>query len=402
MALLNIVNNVSSLEMGKELRDFRDLTADMDPLERGDAIDSFQFVKQIHNSFARDNDFLIADMHAKEKAAKAKKKHATAKAQATRRARKADQNPGKEEPQNVNESNHASKRACQEFAKSAEHTVTDLPEGLVSVASSPLSDPLSSESDLRMPKKSKNTPKAITSGPRRSGRKPQPRKSALVARASATAELDDEEGFHFIAYVPIEGHVWKLDGLDSLPQDLGTFDTSSGSDWMNIAQPALQTRMALYEGADIEFNLMAVVHDPLPEDRTKLLRNIKELQTIDDKLDTIFEDWRSLEGAETASDVIVSSSIAIEISQAGIDSVELTDSAKDKISSNDDLLMLVQARRKIICQQASLRAAVRDALESARDDDEKAKHRRHNYGGFVRSWLGALVSQDVLSSLLED
>ena len=32
---------------------------------------------------------------------------------------------------------------------------------------------------------------------------------------------DDEGAFHFIAYVPIYGEVWKLDGLDRQPQKLG-------------------------------------------------------------------------------------------------------------------------------------------------------------------------------------
>ena len=32
---------------------------------------------------------------------------------------------------------------------------------------------------------------------------------------------DDDAGFHFIAYVPIADHVWKLDGLERQPQKLG-------------------------------------------------------------------------------------------------------------------------------------------------------------------------------------
>ncbi len=32
---------------------------------------------------------------------------------------------------------------------------------------------------------------------------------------------EDDAAFHFIAFVPIEGEVWKLDGLDRQPQNLG-------------------------------------------------------------------------------------------------------------------------------------------------------------------------------------
>ena len=40
------------------------------------------------------------------------------------------------------------------------------------------------------------------------------------------ANLADDEssaGFHFIAFVPIEDKVWKLDGLERQPQNLGMF-----------------------------------------------------------------------------------------------------------------------------------------------------------------------------------
>ena len=36
---------------------------------------------------------------------------------------------------------------------------------------------------------------------------------------------DDDAGFHFIAYVPVDNNVWKLDGLERQPQKLGTLQT---------------------------------------------------------------------------------------------------------------------------------------------------------------------------------
>jgi len=53
VALLNIVNNVPNIELGENLRAFREFTASFSPALRGDAIGNFEFVKEIHNSFAR-------------------------------------------------------------------------------------------------------------------------------------------------------------------------------------------------------------------------------------------------------------------------------------------------------------------------------------------------------------
>ena len=53
VALLNIVNNIPGLALGDHLQSFRDFTADLNPVMRGEAIANFEFVKEIHNSFAR-------------------------------------------------------------------------------------------------------------------------------------------------------------------------------------------------------------------------------------------------------------------------------------------------------------------------------------------------------------
>lgn len=54
----------------------------------------------------------------------------------------------------------------------------------------------------------------------------KPKKKSQESKKKSTkkshiADEDDDAAFHFIAYVPIYGEVWKLDGLDRQPQKLG-------------------------------------------------------------------------------------------------------------------------------------------------------------------------------------
>jgi ubiquitin carboxyl-terminal hydrolase L5 len=53
VALLNIVNNIPNIDLGDNLQQFKDFTAKFSPALRGDAIGNFEFVKEVHNSFAR-------------------------------------------------------------------------------------------------------------------------------------------------------------------------------------------------------------------------------------------------------------------------------------------------------------------------------------------------------------
>ena len=66
----------------------------------------------------------------------------------------------------------------------------------------------------------------------------------------------DEEAFHFVAYVPVDGTLYELDGLQKGPIVVG----SGGDDWLSVAREAIQERMQ--KGGDhIKFNLMAVMQD---------------------------------------------------------------------------------------------------------------------------------------------
>lgn len=393
--------------MGKELRDFKTFTKDMSPMRRGDAIDNFDFVRRIHNSFATENDILNANMCTKVKVDKFKKKQAAAKAQETKRAKKAAQE-AKYAEEDAKKPARASARDKQKSAKAAASTANTSSARPRRSSRSSKVDP-DDEYDPSAKSKTKGKVNGVndeetedSSGLRRSGRARKPPKKLQSARD------EDEElasGFHFIAYMPIEDHVWKLDGLDKHPHDMGSFGLGgNGADggtgnWMDVASPAMMQRMEEFAGAELEFNLMALVHDPTVDESNQILTNIKTLQAVDTKLDGVFEDWRSMEGAETLRDVITGFSSEFAITQGDIDATELPSDKEENITAEDDLLKLIELRGRVITEQKFLRGSLREAMMSSKNDDEKARHRRHDYGKFVRNWLGALAQERVLEGL---
>ncbi|XP_050302124.1 ubiquitin carboxyl-terminal hydrolase isozyme L5 [Anthonomus grandis grandis] len=82
----------------------------------------------------------------------------------------------------------------------------------------------------------------------------------------------EEDAFHFISYVPIDGRLYELDGLKEGPIDLGVIPADT--DWMTVVKPIIGKRMQRYTEGEIHFNLMAVCSDQ------KMLyeRRMEELQ----------------------------------------------------------------------------------------------------------------------------
>ena len=77
----------------------------------------------------------------------------------------------------------------------------------------------------------------------------------------AKAPTKDDDVFHFVSYVPIDGRLYELDGLQEGPIDHGAVNRDG--DWLDAVRPIIEKRMAKYSQGEIHFNLMALVQDKL-------------------------------------------------------------------------------------------------------------------------------------------
>jgi len=69
----------------------------------------------------------------------------------------------------------------------------------------------------------------------------------------------DDDIFHFVSYVPIDGRIYELDGLKEGPIDHGP----AGPQWTETVRPIIEARMQKYKEGEIHFNLMGVVEDKI-------------------------------------------------------------------------------------------------------------------------------------------
>jgi ubiquitin carboxyl-terminal hydrolase L5 len=84
------------------------------------------------------------------------------------------------------------------------------------------------------------------------------RASPFVDETQRTAG-DDDDVYHFIAYTPINGTLYELDGLKPSPISHGA---CSADQFSQKIVPVLQRRIEKYPLGEIRFNLIAMIQDP--------------------------------------------------------------------------------------------------------------------------------------------
>ncbi|PKX93735.1 putative 26S proteasome-associated ubiquitin C-terminal hydrolase [Aspergillus novofumigatus IBT 16806] len=84
------------------------------------------------------------------------------------------------------------------------------------------------------------------------------RASPFVDETVRTAQDEEADVYHFIAYTPVNGVLYELDGLQPYPISHGECDAET---FPEKVIEVLQRRIARYPEGETRFNLMAVVRD---------------------------------------------------------------------------------------------------------------------------------------------
>ncbi|KIX01136.1 uncharacterized protein Z518_10202 [Rhinocladiella mackenziei CBS 650.93] len=186
VALMNIINNHANLDLGQALNHFRAKTMNMTPKERGIALDRFDHVRDVHNSFAAPFDKMNVDLRLKQDVAAAEKKKKAAMAKRPRKKLKEEE-----------------EEECG----------------------------------------------------------------------------DGDNGFHFVAYVPAGGFIWRMDGMERLPRKLGAL--SPEDNWVALVLPELQAQWETASTTALEFSLLSLT----------VMTDSSSLEADRIKMERVREDW---------------------------------------------------------------------------------------------------------------
>ena len=247
--------------------------------------------------------------------------------------------------------------------------------------------------------------------------------SAKKESTRAREEADDSDaGYHFIAFVPIDGKVWKLDGLERQPHNLGTasrpFPVSTSQqnlcwprkgplgndDWLGQAKPVIEARMAEYEEGQIEFAILSLVKDPLLTLVASLAENVRCLRALSARLGDIKPGWKGFEAEGVGSKVegtLLGPDPSYDLSEDAINQAFIPSAAELKFRdlAAVDLLAYWQ---ELASGQAGVRKSIKEEQQSIRSDEERAASRRHDYGPMVQAWVRMLARKQALRPLLDE
>lgn len=155
--------------------------------------------------------------------------------------------------------------------------------------------------------------------------------------------------------------------------------------------------MTAYEEEQIEFSILGVVRDPLPDLIQQLAVNVRSLEIFKNLgLDTAEAIPPEATGSELQG-LVEGPDNFYRLTRAALDAADVSG-----VHPPQSPMELQQRRGALGRDQQELRARIREEIQSQEADEDHATGRRYDYGPAVRTWLRILARKQLLRDMLQD
>lgn len=201
----------------------------------------------------------------------------------------------------------------------------------------------------------------------------------------------DDEACHYKAFVPLDGKVWILDGLEWNPVCLGDADADS---WIPLAIEGLNKKLDV---AGDFASILAICQSPTAALRKELAVNIKTLSAAQ----AFIPDGSTHEAVEGR--FYLETVDESQLRHYGV-SWEILDETKpdeSELAAAKDPLKLDVVRR-LETEQARIQSEYNQEMGLIRQDEESCTGRKKNYMPLANKWVEKLAKLGVLERLLDE
>ena len=156
--------------------------------------------------------------------------------------------------------------------------------------------------------------------------------------------------------------------------------------------------MAQYEEGQIEFAILSLVRDPLLEMIPALAKNVKAINALSTRLDTVEPGWKgsidSSTNGETAGTggLISNPNLAYGLTQEMLDQAEPSQAVMD-ICHGDFASDILRHREQLVATQADLRMSIKEEMQSNQSDEERAAARTCDYGARMQNFVRKMTAK---------
>jgi ubiquitin carboxyl-terminal hydrolase L5 len=151
--------------------------------------------------------------------------------------------------------------------------------------------------------------------------------------------------------------------------------------------------MAAYEEEEIEFSILGLVRDPLPDLIKDLAVNVRTLGILNERATSLYPTTDT-----PADETILGPEPSLSLTREEIEAVVIPQETLHDYQTCSQT-KLKEYQETLTSDQRELRGRIREEQQSHRSDDEHAAGRRFDYGPAVRTWLRRLAQKQQLQEL---
>ncbi|CAG8481402.1 9487_t:CDS:10 [Funneliformis caledonium] len=222
-----------------------------------------------------------------------------------------------------------------------------------------------------------------------------PEEALVVEEASGkpSATVDESvEVYHYIAYVPVDGEVWQLDGLYPHPVSVGKY--SDKQRWYDAARDAMRARTQGFYAEQINFVLLAITKDPIFIKKMRTKECIYLKRVVESVLDELNGEWRAVLVNEPKFVEDLTEDEEMEVAKRD----NVTKEIEVLNSNRGDVNKLIQLRTNWVDEIRVLQKAIKRENKLKQIEKER---QTFDYGPFIREYLSVLHERGELKELLK-